>query len=219
MSPQPNIVPGTPLRQGAGAAVTTSFESSLVPMLIADDDRRYVDANAAACLLLRLSPQRVLQLRIDDLTPAEARPAVDQMWRQFLADGVQSGSYALAMPDGGVVRVEYSATANIAPGRHLSILIPLYEDAAPGDTGRAETGELGLTARELEVLGLVAMGESSSSIAAELGISTAIVDTHVRNCLEKLGARNRAHAIAIALQRGAIQMTGTTGAREAVVAG
>jgi PAS domain-containing protein len=45
--------------------VLADFESSLVPMLIADDQRRYVQANPAACLLLRLDHEAVLR-RSDD---------------------------------------------------------------------------------------------------------------------------------------------------------
>ena len=45
-------------------------------MVIADDERRYVAANSAACLLLRLSEDALLKLRIDDLTPPENRTVV-----------------------------------------------------------------------------------------------------------------------------------------------
>jgi PAS domain-containing protein len=55
-----------------------SFRSSLVPMVIADNERRHVAANPAACLLLRLPESDVRDLRIDDLTSPEARPAIDE---------------------------------------------------------------------------------------------------------------------------------------------
>lgn len=61
-----------------------------------------------------------------------------------------------------------------------------------------------LTDREREVLGMIAMGRGSSWIAAELGISASTVETHVRHCLGKLGARNRAHAIALGLRAGEV---------------
>jgi two-component system NarL family response regulator len=54
---------------------------------------------------------------------------------------------------------------------------------------------------------MVAMGRGSSWIAAELRISASTVETHVRNCLEKLGARNRPHAIALALKTGEIELS------------
>src|SRR5579875_1557260 len=100
-----------------------SFRSSLVPMVIADDARRYIAANAAACLLLRLSEQEVRRLRIDDLTPPEHRDSVELLWDAFIREGVQEGTFALLTPDGASVEVDYSATANVEPGWHLSILM------------------------------------------------------------------------------------------------
>src|ERR1700712_5129394 len=66
-----------------------------------------------------------------------------------------------------------------------------------------------LSHREREVLGHVAMGETGETIANALYISSATVETHVRHCLAKLGAKNRPHAIALGLQRGEIALTGT----------
>jgi DNA-binding CsgD family transcriptional regulator len=57
-----------------------------------------------------------------------------------------------------------------------------------------------ITRREREVLTLIASGANSQQIAAELSISVPTVRTHTRNLLQKLGARNRAHAIALAMQ-------------------
>ncbi len=55
-----------------------------------------------------------------------------------------------------------------------------------------------LTARELDVLRLVAAGRSNAAIAAELFISTKTVSVHVSNIMGKLGAGNRGEAAAIA---------------------
>jgi DNA-binding CsgD family transcriptional regulator len=180
-----------------------SFWRSLVPMVIADDDRRFVAANAAACLLLRLPEEDVLRLTVDDLTPPENRPAVGALWDTFVRDGTQEGRYELLMPDGARVTIEYSATANIEPGQHLSILM-----FPPGRIGRRapRRSKSVLTSREREVLAMVAMGRSSSLIAASLGVATSTVESHVRHCLQKLGARNRAHAIALGLRNGEITL-------------
>src|SRR5581483_8851133 len=64
-----------------------SFLGSLVPMVVADDDRRFVAANPAACLLLRLAEADVIRLRVDDLTPPENRLHMDALWESFLRDG------------------------------------------------------------------------------------------------------------------------------------
>jgi DNA-binding CsgD family transcriptional regulator len=175
-----------------------SFRGSLVPMVIADGDRRYVAANPAACLLLRLPEEAVRRLRIDDLTPPENRSQTEPLWSTFLGEGVQQGNFELMMPDGQRLEVEYSATANVEPGLHLSILM-----FPPGGALRSrETGATPrvLTDREREVLTMVAMGRGTSWIAYELGVSSSTVETHVRHVLEKLGARNRAHAIALGLR-------------------
>ena len=168
-----------------------SFWRSLVPMVIADDERRYVAANAAACLLFRLPEDAVLGRTVDELTPPEHRSQIAPLWDAFIRDGTQEGTYELLMPDGARVTVEYSATANIEPGRHLSILM-----FPPGRFERdaRRRSKSVLTSREREVLAMVAMGRSSALIAAALGVATSTVESHIRHCLEKLGARNRAHA-------------------------
>lgn len=180
-----------------------SFWRSLIPMVIADDDRRYTAVNAAACLLLRLPEQEVLGMTVDDLTPPENRAAVGALWEAFIRDGTQQGTFALLMPDGQRVEVEYSATAEVAPGQHLSILIFPAGQSRPAG---ADESRSVLTDREREVLALIAMGQSGADIAAELCVSASTVETHVRHCLEKLGARNRAHAIALGLRRGEISL-------------
>ncbi|MFC7742596.1 response regulator transcription factor [Nocardiopsis composta] len=62
---------------------------------------------------------------------------------------------------------------------------------------------LGLTAREREVLRLVAAGRSNRRIAEELFISPKTASVHVSNILAKLGASNRGEAAAIAHRLGA----------------
>jgi PAS domain S-box-containing protein len=182
-----------------------SFRSSLVPMVVADDERHYVAANPAACLLLRLPEEEVLKRTIEDLTPPETRSQVGPLWEAFVRDGAQRGTFELLMPDGPKVRVEYSATANVEPGRHLSIFM-----FPPGDRERQprdiQPARALLTEREREVLRMVAMGMGSSWIAAALGVAPSTVETHVRHCLDKLGARNRAHAIALGLRAGEISI-------------
>jgi DNA-binding CsgD family transcriptional regulator len=59
-----------------------------------------------------------------------------------------------------------------------------------------------VTPRELEVLGLIADGHSTREIAKQLWITDETVRTHVRRLLNRLGARTRAHAVAIAYRDG-----------------
>jgi DNA-binding NarL/FixJ family response regulator len=58
----------------------------------------------------------------------------------------------------------------------------------------------GLTARELEVLRLVAAGQTNKAIAAELVLSERTVDRHVSNIFAKLGVSSRTAATAFAYE-------------------
>ncbi|MEV0919001.1 response regulator transcription factor [Streptomyces sp. NPDC049967] len=66
----------------------------------------------------------------------------------------------------------------------------------------AASGGETLSAREREVLGLVARGTSNREIAAVLFISEATVKTHLTHVFAKLGAKDRAAAVAVAYDRG-----------------
>lgn len=63
-----------------------------------------------------------------------------------------------------------------------------------------------LTEREIEVLRLVAAGNSNKIVAAELAISEETVKAHMRSILSKLAANDRTHAVTIALKRGIIDI-------------
>jgi DNA-binding NarL/FixJ family response regulator len=63
-----------------------------------------------------------------------------------------------------------------------------------------------LTSRELDVLRLIATGNSNKLIADQLSIGEATVKSHVTNILSKLGANDRAHAVTIGLKRGIIEL-------------
>jgi DNA-binding NarL/FixJ family response regulator len=63
-----------------------------------------------------------------------------------------------------------------------------------------------LTSREIDVLRLIAAGNSNKLIADQLSIGEATVKSHVTNILSKLGANDRAHAVTIGLKRGIIEL-------------
>jgi DNA-binding NarL/FixJ family response regulator len=63
-----------------------------------------------------------------------------------------------------------------------------------------------LSAREIEVLRLIAAGNSNKQIADALFIAEATVKSRVTNILSKLGASDRAHAVTIGLKRGIIEI-------------
>jgi DNA-binding NarL/FixJ family response regulator len=63
-------------------------------------------------------------------------------------------------------------------------------------------GEKQLSARELQVLRLVARGDRNKEIGQKLDISEETVKMHLKNAAAKLNARDRTHAVSIGIQRG-----------------
>lgn len=186
-------------------------------MLIADDQRRWVTGNSAACDLLGIGQEEIPWHTMDDFTPPTERGRLEEQWEAFLLSGAAEGWYQLYVPERGSVPVEFSATANVLPARHLSVFIP-PEETAQGQTHetlvRRETtwtpvlkegnGRLQLTEREREIMTLVASGLQSGDIAERLFLSPETIKSHVHNAMSKLGAHTRAHAVAIALVTGQI---------------
>lgn len=196
----------------AAVRLRTALERSRHPMLIADDQRRWVTGNAAACDLLGIAWEEIPWRTMDDFTPPSERKRLEDQWGAFLASGGAEGWYQLYIPDRGEVPVEFSATANVLPARHLSVFIPHDEASAVEQAKSASwapvaiegSGRLQLTEREREVMTLVASGLQSGDIAERLFLSPETVKSHVHNALAKLGAHTRAHAVAIALVTGQI---------------
>lgn len=63
-----------------------------------------------------------------------------------------------------------------------------------------------LTAREIQVLELAAMGKSNRLIGVQLGISEETVKVHMKKVLSKMGASDRTHAVVLAVERGIIDL-------------
>jgi two-component system NarL family response regulator len=74
----------------------------------------------------------------------------------------------------------------------------------------AHVVEDSLSPRETEVLGHVASGRSNKGIGEQMRISEQTVKAHMKNIMEKLGARDRTHAVTLALKRGIISLDDAT---------
>lgn len=169
-------------------------------VLLADDERRCIDANHGACRLLRVTRNHLLARPLDEWLPAGDRESMQATWADLLQRGAVAGRIHLRVPPGEPAAVEFTATAHVVPGRHLVILSPLEvagaSAAADGAHGAA------MSAREREVMELVAAGATTDQVAGRLFISQETVRRHVKNVMTKLDAHTRAQAVAIALRRG-----------------
>lgn len=174
-------------------------------MLIIDNERRYKEANAPARLIFRMSLRELRENRIDDLTALADMPVLDDAWAKLREHGSASGEYFITFKDASTLTVFFAALENVLPGEHLIVFMPAdwpgdeLEEMQPGG-GEEQGGSL--SPRQLDVLRLVALGANAAQIANELSISEATVRTHVKNVLERLGAHNRAHAVALAMTNG-----------------
>jgi PAS domain S-box-containing protein len=201
-----------PLPGGAASHLRSAFALSQHSMLIADDQRRWVTGNAAACDLLGITQEEISWHTMDELVPPDARERFDESWDRFLANGAAEGWYRLYIPARGEVPVEFSATAHVLPSRHLSVFLPAdgrSDSDGPGAVDWkplpvAGAERLRLTGREREIMTLVAAGLHGSDIAERLFVSPETIKSHVHNAMGKLGAHTRAHAVAIALVTGEI---------------
>ncbi|MGW1716993.1 helix-turn-helix transcriptional regulator [Streptomyces sp. NPDC002156] len=95
----------------------------------------------------------------------------------------------------------------------LDALIGRSGTTAPSPTQALRTASTPLTAREQEVLRLLALGRSNRRIGEELFISGKTASVHVSNILAKLGVASRGEAVAVAYREGLIPAGGEAGTR------
>jgi DNA-binding NarL/FixJ family response regulator len=98
------------------------------------------------------------------------------------------------------VRDAAAGKARIDPAVTGAVIAQLRE--APSRARSSGRSLLGLTARELEVLEMIAMGRSNAEIAQELVISLGTVKSHVAAVLSKLRLRDRVQAVIAAHEAG-----------------
>jgi DNA-binding NarL/FixJ family response regulator len=80
-----------------------------------------------------------------------------------------------------------------------------YVDPALSSSLLLEEGERTLTARQREILQMLADGMHTEEVAKQLGLSTETVRTHTKRILSKLGAGTRTQAVAIGIRSGLIE--------------
>lgn len=173
---------------------SSAIDSAAVGVVVADDARRYVEANDAACSVLGLPRSAIVGARVEDVMAAP-RATVEALWERFRAEGVMVGSF-VAPRSGGAREIQYVAVADVGDGRHLSVWLPPPEPR----------GWQRLSHREREVVRLVARGATSREVGEALSVTAATVETHIRNAMRRLGARNRSHLVTLAILRHEIDL-------------
>jgi DNA-binding NarL/FixJ family response regulator len=106
------------------------------------------------------------------------------------------------------VKLVVAGDALLAPSitrRLVERFAPTPRTAAPKQPAELEA----LTAREREVLGLVARGFSNAELAEHLTLSEATIKTHVARILGKLGLRDRVQAVVLAYETGLVAPGGS----------
>ncbi|MHB1800722.1 MAG: LuxR C-terminal-related transcriptional regulator, partial [Actinomycetes bacterium] len=127
---------------------------------------------------------------------------------EYVFDALRAGASGFLLKDTppddllAAIRVVATGDALLAP----SVTRRLIEEFTrhPGTPQRTWASLDALTAREREVLELVATGQSNAELARDLHMSTATAKTHVSRLLTKLGARDRTQLVVIAYETGVV---------------
>src|SRR3954470_2758126 len=184
----------------------SAFRKSRNAMALVDHGRVLVDVNGALLQLVGHSRDDVVGRPVAAFVAGGPRYSPAE-WQAALAAGRFAGDVELVHADGSLVAMQWDASSEVVTGRHLVLVVAMSTSrwgsqfrrtVSPDDPPKA------LTAREREIVSLVAMGATGREIADELHIAHDTVRTHVRNAMTRLGARSRAHLVAKALAGGDI---------------
>jgi DNA-binding NarL/FixJ family response regulator len=122
----------------------------------------------------------------------------------YVLEAMQAGALAYVLKDSPPEEL-VRAVREAAVGRHY-LAPPLSDRALESYVQKSEAKLLDpydmLSAREREVLHLVARGETSTEVAEKLCISPRTVEVHRAHVLQKLGLKNRTELIHYAVRRG-----------------
>ncbi|MBQ0979709.1 MULTISPECIES: helix-turn-helix transcriptional regulator [Micromonospora] len=190
---------GTEESEAAAATISAGARG-----LIQNVDHDLTSAVAKALLLLT-APGRASRQRITD--PARDAAAVGGSGRSGPSPRgsgepgwpATPGDGSAGMPSVPVQRGDDEAES--ATGESSA---DQTDPARPAANARPTRASIGLTERELQVLLGMAEGKSNAEIGRELFVSEDTVKTHARRLFRKLGARDRAHAVAAGFRAGLV---------------
>jgi len=131
--------------------------------------------------------------KVDDMVEAFRAGAIGFLSKQHPVEDFPSA-----------LRAVHAGQSLLPPEAASAVLNAFREESKPAAPSAVVTA--GLSARELEVLNLLARSLSNREIASELFISENTVKNHVSNVLSKLEARTRVEAVTSALSTGLINL-------------
>ena len=151
---------------------------------------------ATADLRERLPATRVLVLTTyadeDAIVPALQAGAQGYLTKDASAEQIETA-----------IRAVHAGQTHLDPAVQERLVAAVIGRPPPGEPpGPGQKPPDGLTAREAEVLTLLASGLSNAEIARSLYLSNATVKTHINRIFAKTGARDRAQAVRYAYQHG-----------------
>jgi PAS domain S-box-containing protein len=190
-------------RDGWPGLFSAAFTQSRNAMALVDARRCVVDVNGAYLNLFGYRRDAVIGHPIGAFVEGGPLFTTSQ-WEAEIADGRADGEATVLRADGTPVGVQWAATAEVVTGRRLVLVVVLNTSRSGPRFRRPEASatNAALSPRELEVVRMVAAGGTAAEIGDELRLSHHTVRTHVRNAMDKLGARSRAHLVAQALGHG-----------------
>jgi PAS domain S-box-containing protein len=188
------------------------FDHSHIPMALLDSDRRYVAVNDALISLYEYPRAELLGSRADGMVVDDGR-GIDARWEELVRSNQLYGERVVEHANGTQLQVAYAAHGTTVGDRWLALVVTLSASLQPdgpeliGSAPIAPTRrmESKLTAREREVVKLVALGSTTRQVAAELSLSPDTIRSHVRNAMAKTGAHTRAQLVALVLAEGLIE--------------
>jgi DNA-binding NarL/FixJ family response regulator len=123
--------------------------------------------------------------------------------RASVAEAIQAGVSGYLLKDAGVSELVNAAKQAMAGKAviHPTLTQAFIEEVQLVD----RKPEAPLSPREVEILQKVAYGSTTKEVADQLGISFHTVKTHLERIFEKLGANDRAQAVAIAIRQGLVE--------------
>ena len=142
----------------------------------------------------------------------DAAPVVlllDELDGELAAAALRAGARAVLPRDAAsqeITAAVHAAAAGLTTLPTSLAAVTAHGSAADGAQGPGATDTDALTPREAEILALLGEGLVNKEIGVRLGISEHTVKTHLAAIYQKLGAANRAEAVAIGLRRGVIML-------------